>query len=330
MDELFTWLSDAFSWAAGAIGALIGVIGAFASGFVDEGPTVYNGYVEANYVYVAATNPGRLKGLIAEEGQTVTEGQMLFSLDDDQYRASLSAAIAQQKAAEASWRNLETGSRAEETDVIKASLKQAEASLELARTTLDRTLKLKGNGLVPDSRVDSAQAQFDTANATVAQLQAQLAVAELPARPEQLAAAKANYEAATANVEAVRVQLDDRTVDSPIGGVVDRVYFKSGEVVGIGSPVLSILPPGELKVEFFLPETERNRFRIGDILAVTCDSCADGLTATISYLASEPQHTPPIIYSRDERKRLVFMAEARIDESVSLLPGQPVTMAVPQ
>ena len=183
---------------------------------------------------------------------------------------------------------------------------------------------------MPDSRVDSAQAQFDTAKATVAQLQAQLAVAELPARPEQLAAAKANYEAATANVEAVRVQLEDRTVDSPIGGVVDRVYFKSGEVVGIGSPVLSILPPGELKVEFFLPETERNRFRIGDILAVTCDSCADGLTATISYLASEPQHTPPIIYSRDERKRLVFMAEARIDESVSLLPGQPVTMAVPQ
>ena len=102
MDELLSWLGDAFSWAAGAIGALIGVIGAFASGFVDEGPTVYNGYVEANYVYVAATNPGRLKGLIAEEGQTVTEGQMLFSLDDDQYRASLSAAIAQQKAAEAS------------------------------------------------------------------------------------------------------------------------------------------------------------------------------------------------------------------------------------
>ncbi|MBU1174976.1 MAG: HlyD family efflux transporter periplasmic adaptor subunit [Alphaproteobacteria bacterium] len=325
-----TWFGEAFAWTMAALGVLIGMVGAFAASFVESGPPVYNGYVEANYVYVAATNPGRLRDIAADEGQTVTQGQTLFSLDDDQYRAALSAAVAQQKAAEASWRNLETGSRSEETDVIKASLKQAEANLELARTTLDRTLKLKQSGLVPDSRVDSAQAQFDTTSATLAQLQAQLAVAELPARPEQLEAAKANYEAAAANVELAQVQLDDRTVDSPVGGVVDRVYYKAGEVVGTGSPVLSILPPGELKVEFFLPETERNRFRIGDILDVTCDSCADELTATISYLASDPQHTPPIIYSRDERKRLVFMAEARIDESVSLLPGQPVTMKVPE
>ena len=330
MDAAFSWLGEAFAWTLAALGALAGMISAFASGFVETGPAVYNGYVEANYVYVAATNPGRIKDIGAEEGATVTPGQALFALDDDQYRAVLSAAIAQQAAAEATWRNLETGSRSEEIDVIRASLKQAEASQALAQTTLDRTLKLKERGLVSDSQVDSAQAQLDTANASVAQLQAQLTVAELPARPEQLAAAKANYEAATANVEAAEVQLEDRTVDSPVGGVIDRVYYKSGEVVGIGSPVLSILPPGELKVEFFLPETERNLFRIGDVLALTCDSCGPGLTATISYLASQPQHTPPIIYSRDERKRLVFMAEAMIDESVSLLPGQPVSMKVPE
>ena len=330
MNAAFSWLGEVFAWTLAALGALIGMASAFASGFIDAGPTVYNGYVEANYVYVAATNPGRIKDIDTDEGATVTQGQALFALDDDQYRAVLSAAIAQQAAAEASWRNLETGSRSEEIDVIRASLKQAEASQALAKTTLDRTLKLKQGGLVPDSQVDSAQAQLDTANASVAQLQAQLAVAELPARPEQLTAAKANYEAAAANVEAAKAQLADRTVAAPVGGVVDRVYYKSGEVVGIGSPVLSILPPGELKVEFFLPETERNRFRIGDIMTVTCDSCATGLTATISYLASQPQHTPPIIYSREERKRLVFLAEAMIDESVSLLPGQPVTMKVPE
>lgn len=330
MDEFLGFLSDAFNWTMGALGALAGMVGALASGFVADTTQVYNGYIEANYVYVAATYAGRLKGISTDEGRTVTAGQILFSLDDDQYRAALSAAIAQKAAAEATWRDLETGSRSEEIDVTRASLRQAEASQVLAKTTLERTLKLKQSGLVPDSQVDTAQAQLDTTTANVAQLQAQLAVAELPARPEKLAAAKANYDAAVANVEVAQVQLDDRTVESPVGGVVDRVYYKTGEVVSTGSPILSILPPGELKVEFFIPETDRNRFRIGDILDLTCDSCVDGLTATISYMASQPQNTPPIIYSRDERRRLVFMAEARIDEDVSLLPGQPVSMKVPE
>lgn len=329
-DAAMAWMGDVFSWIVWAVGALLAMTSAFLAGFAEHGPAVYNGYVEANYVYVAATNPGRIHAITTQEGQTVTKDQMLFSLDDDQYRAALSAAVAQRAAAEASWRNLETGSRSEEIDVIRASLAQAETSRDLARTTLDRVMKLKESGLVPDSRVDEARAHLDTANASVAQLRAQLSVAELPARPEQLAAAKANYDAAAANVEAARVNLDDRTVESPVGGVIDRVFYRNGEVVGVGAPVLSILPPGELKVEFFIPEPDRNLFRIGDILELTCDNCPDGLTATISYLASQPQNTPPIIYSRDERKRLVFLAEAMIDADTSLLPGQPVSMKVPE
>ncbi len=330
IDAALAWMGDAFHWIVWAGGALAAMVSALIAGFTEHGPPVYNGYVEANYVYVAATNPGRINAIPTLEGQTVTKGQMLFSLDDDHYRAALSAAIAQRAAAEASWRNLETGSRSEETDVIKASLKQAEASQALAKTTLERIMKLKQSGLVPDSKVDEARAQLDTSNASVAQLKAQLTVAELPARPEQLAAAKANVDAAVANVEAARVNLDDRTVESPVGGVIDRVFYRNGEVVGIGAPVLSILPPGELKVEFFIPEPDRNLFRIGDILDLSCDNCPDGLTATISYLASQPQNTPPIIYSRDERKRLVFLAEAMVDADISLLPGQPVSMKVPE
>jgi len=330
VDAVLSFLGSAVSWIVWAVAALTATASAFVAGFSEHGPPTYNGYVEANYVYVAATNPGRIKAIPTLEGQTVTKGQMLFSLDDDQYRAALSAAVAQRAAAEASWRNLETGSRSEEIDVIKASLKQAEASQELAKTTLDRIMKLKQSGLVPDSKVDEARAQLDTSNASVAQLQAQLTVAELPARPEQLAAAEANYDAAVANVEAAKVNLDDRTVESPVGGVVDRVFYRNGEVVGVGAPVLSILPPGELKIEFFIPEPDRNLFRIGDVLDLSCDNCPDGLSATISYLASQPQNTPPIIYSRDERRRLVFLAEAMIDADASLLPGQPVSMTVPE
>lgn len=316
-------MSEVIAWIMGVVAAII-------PGFAEPPEPVYNGYVEANYVYVAATNPGRLTEIKAKEGDKVEAGDLLFALDDSQYRAALSAAIAQQAAAEASWRNLETGSRVEETDVIRASLKQAEANQSLAKTTLERSLKLQSSGLVPDSQVDNNRANLEAANAAVAQLKAQLEVAELPARPEQLAAAKANYDAATANVESAKVQLEERTVEAPVKGRIDRVYYRSGEVVGIGSSVMSVLPPGELKVEFFIPEPARAEWHVGDMLDLTCDGCPEGLTGTISYLASEPQNTPPIIFSRDERGRLVFMAEAKIADGSGLMPGQPVSMRVPQ
>ncbi len=330
MAEFLTWVGDAFTWTMGALAALAGMAGAFASGFVAPGETVFNGYIEADYVYIAATNAGRINDISIDEGQTVTAGQILFTLDDDQYRASLSAARAQQAAAEATWKNLETGSRFEEIAVTRASLAEAEANQVLAKSTLERNLKLQKNGLVPEATVDSARAAYETASAAVTQLQAKLTVQELPARPEELAAAKANFDAAVANVDFARVQLDERTVASPVGGVVDRVYYRSGEVVTIGSPVLSILPPSKVKVEFYIPEPVRNQYRIGDVLMVTCDSCTHDMTATITYLASQPQNTPPIIYSRDERRRLVFLAEAKLDDGVSLLPGQPVSMKVPE
>jgi len=316
-------MNEIISWITGLLAVLIPGIGAAPE-------PVYNGYVEANYVYAAATNPGRLTEITVKEGDTVAAGDLLFALDDDQYRAALKATIAQQAASEATWRNLKTGSRVEETDVIRASLKQAEANQALAETTLERSLKLQRNGLVPDAQVDSNRAQFEAANASVAQLKAQLAVADLPARPEQLAAAKANYDAATANMQSAKVQFEDRKVEAPVGGKVDRVFYRSGEVVGVGSPVVSILPPDELKVEFFVPEAERATLHVGDRLDLSCDGCADGLTGTVSYLASKPQNTPPIIFSRDERGRLVFMAEAKIADGSELLPGQPVSMKVPE
>ena len=90
-------------------------------------------------------------------------------------------------------------------------------------------------------------------------------------------------------------------------------------------PVVAILPEGALKVKFYLPEGVRQEFALGDRLKVSCDGCPAGLTATVSWFASDPQFTPPVIYSRDERQRLSFLAEAVLDTGV-LHPGQPVTL----
>lgn len=312
-------MNEFFAWVFGFFAAILP-----AHGPVND----FHGYVEADYVYVSPASAGRIETIAVSEGDQVAAGDLLFALETDQYEAALRAAEARVEAARANRDNLMTGSREAEIEVIRASLANAEANQHLAQQTLDRSLQLLDRDLVAPAKVDADRASLEAANAQVAQLRAQLEVAELPARDAQQVSAEATVEAAIADADKAREDLTDRTVIAPAGGLVDNVYYRAGEVAATGSPVIALLPPGELKARFFIPETERARFAIGDELAVSCDNCADGITATVTYMASDPQHTPPIIYSRDERSRLVFMAEALIDGDAQLLPGQPVTVSI--
>ncbi len=100
-------------------------------------------------------------------------------------------------------------------------------------------------------------------------------------------------------------------------------------MVAAGTPVISILPTGRRKVLFFVAEGARAGLGLGTVLAVSCDGCPAGLVAEVTRIAAEPQYTAPIIYSRDERARLTYRAEARLGEGAALLPGQPVSLARP-
>ena len=307
-------------------GWLMAILTALFPGFGEPAEPVYNGYIEGNFVYAAASSPGRILSIAVEEGDKVFEGQLLFKLDDTRQLAALHAAQAHVAEARANLENLRTGSREAEIEVIRASLARAEANRNLARTTLQRSEQLLERGLVPPAQVDADRARLEEADAQVAQLRAQLKVAELPAREARLVAAQATLEAARAEAERARSELDERLVLAPVTGLVDKVFFDEGEVTGTGAPAVAILPPGALKVLFFIPEPERAEFAIGQKLALGCDACPEGLRAEITRLASDPQYTPPIIYSRDERARLVFRAEGRLLGEAPLLPGQPVTL----
>lgn len=287
---------------------------------------LYAGYAEAEFVYVAPTMSRRITEMTVAEGDWVAAGDLLFRMDAISQTAALRAAEARQKVAEANLRNLETGSRAEEIDVIRASLVQAEAELSLAESNLVRSKSLFERDIVTTTRVENDQAALERAQAHVTELRARLDVAELPARNEQIIAAQATLDAASAEVDLARATLDDLTVYAPQSGLVESVFFGEGEVAGAGTPVLNILPPGEIKIIFYIPETERLDFGIGSRLVLTCDGCSGNDWVTITRLASDPQYTPPIIYSREERARLVFRAEAVIDRDLGLLPGQPVTL----
>jgi len=296
-------------------------------GFGGDGVPSYNGYAEGDYVYAAPAAAGRIAQLDAVEGMQVHKGDLLFRLENSQQVAALNAAKANAAVAQANLENLSTGSRLPEIDVIRATLDQARADQTLAASTLARTQQLRASGAVSQAKVDVDQASYDSATAHVAQLEAQLKVAELPARNAQRIAAEASHTAALAQEAGAQSALSDRTVDAPVGGLVDRVFYDLGEVAGAGAPVVAILPPNALKALFFVPEPDRAQIKLGEVFNVSCTGCASGITAKVTRMASSPQYTPPIIYSREERARLVFRVEARVNNAQGLLPGQPLTLS---
>ncbi|MEQ1770444.1 MAG: HlyD family efflux transporter periplasmic adaptor subunit [Devosia sp.] len=296
-------------------------------GFGQPAVPVWNGYVEADYVYVSAASAGRIASIAVGEGAAVSRGQVLFTLDAGQQQALLAAAEARVAAAQANLDNLLTGSRSEEVDVIRASLEKARADLSLATQSLARTQRLFDQGLAPEAQLDQARAALASAQAMVSQLEAQLKVAVLPARDAQQISAEAMLAAAKADAERAKADLTDRTVTSPADGKIERLYFDAGEVAGAGVSVLSLSGAETIRIKFYVNEADRTDFALGQRVALSCDGCADGLTAMIDYFASDPQFTPPILYSRDERSRLVFLTEAAVDQQTGLLPGQPVSIS---
>lgn len=304
---------------------LEGLFGTILAIFSPAAPAGFTGYIEANYVYVAPISAGRIAEISVSEGQSVQQGALLVTLDQSQQRTLLQAAEARVVAARATLDNLATGSRSEELDVIRASLGKAQADLVLARTNLTRSEQLEKSGTVSSAKVEVDRNAVMTAEAAVSQFTAQLAVAELPARSAQQVAAEANLAAAEADAERAKLDLADRLVQAPRAGVVDRLYYAAGEVAATGTPIAAILPADALEARFFVPEAARSGLRVGQSVTVTCTGCAN-LPAIVVHIASEPQTTPPVIYSTEERSRLVYLVEARLDGDTSLQPGQPVTV----
>ena len=299
---------------------------AFIPGMGQPGVPSWNGYVEDDYVYAAAASTGQIASIPVTEGQLVKKGDVLFVLESSQQQAQVDAAKAQADAAQASLANLQSGSRPEEIAVIETQLQKAQADLALAQQTLSRALDLNRKGNAPQSDVDNATSAVESATSAVSTLKAQIAVARLPARDAQQVAAQANFAAAKATADAAKATLDDRTVTAPEDARIEKLFFKVGEVASAGTPVASLSGAEAMKIIFYLNETDRQQFALGDTVSVTCDGCTTGLTATISHFASDPQFTPPIIYSRDERNRLVFETEAVLTQQNGILPGQPVTI----
>jgi HlyD family secretion protein len=207
-----------------------------------------------------------------------------------------------------------------------ATLAAAQFSAEEAERDMERQKKLMQKGTVSKSKFDQVRTSFDVAKAKVEELKANLAYAKLPARKDEIAAAQATVKQANATLESAQWRLKKRTLKASQSGIVVDVIRNLGEVAGPQAPILQILPDGGTKLRLYIPEKRLASIKIGTQLSVECDACADNILARISYISDGPEFTPPVIYSLQNRQKLVYLIEAKLATESSLKPGQIVSV----
>ena len=228
----------------------------------DPNSTNYQGWIEADFVFVGPDESGRIETLAVREGDLVAAGAPLFTVDGDLQRAEAGA---------------------------------AEAALINARQAFERANELL-------KTKTGSQKAFDDAQAALRE--------------------------AEARVNSAQTRLARRRVSSPAAGSIHQIYYRPGEMVPTGRPVMALLPPGNLKVRFYVPEAVLPKIATGESVTVRCDGCPHDITARIDFIARAAEFTPPVIYSLEERSKLVFLVEARPTRPDLVRVGQPVTVAL--
>jgi HlyD family secretion protein len=293
-------------------------------------PPGYQGYVEGEFVNVAAPISGRLDQLAVKRGDQVAANARLYALEAVSEAAAQRQAAEQVKAAEAQLADLKQGRRPPEQDVTRAQLAQAQVDEKRAATQLARDEAQFRIGGIARAQLDDSRSAYAVAQARVAQLGSELTVAQLGSRGEQVKAQAAQVEAARAALAQATWKLDQKSVHAMQAGRVFDTLYREGEWVAAGGPVVRMLPPGNVKVRFFVPQSIVGTLAIGRAVAIRCAGCGDDIPGTLTYVSAEAEYTPPVIYSNETKSKLVFMVEARPapENAGRLHPGQPVSVLV--
>lgn len=274
-----------------------------------------SGYIEGESLFLAAPVAGTVGSITAQEGQRVPAGALLFTIDP----ATLSAQGEQARAQVLEART-QIAAAAANAEQAEAEATAAGADADRARRDLNRLLAVRRDdpAAVAGKDIDVAQAALRKANA---RLNAARQTAQ--ARRAQIAAARAQESQARGGEREVAIRVGQLAPPAPVAARVEEVFYRPGEWVAANQPVVSLLPDDRVKLRFFVPEQQVARYRPGRTVRFSCDGCQPA-TARISYVSPRPEFTPPVIFSRDSRDRMVFMVEARPANAAKLMPGLPV------
>ncbi|TCV86400.1 HlyD family secretion protein [Sulfurirhabdus autotrophica] len=291
---------------------------------------VYQGYAEGEFLRVAAPYAGSLIALNVQRGNQVQKSAPIFVLEQENEKAARMEAEERLHRTEFQLENLRKGKRPSELAAIRAQRDQVQASLKQSEQDFRRDEKLAATGFISQQKLEAGRTALISNRARIAELNAQLATAQLSARSDEIRAAESDVAAAQATLKQAEWKLAQKSITSPATGLVQDTLYVKGEWVPAGSPVVSLLPPENIKVRFFVTENTLGSLHLSQKVKISCDSCGPAIAAVISYISPQAEYTPPVIYSKENRSKLVFLIEARTSpaDAVKLHPGQPVDVVL--
>ena len=290
----------------------------------------WQGYVEGEFVLLASPYAGQLQKLYVRRGDAIEAGKPVFALEQENERAQRLEAEEVLKNAQAKLANLQVAKRPTEIATVQAQLEQARAARALAKTQLDQQERLFREGFTSQVVLDQARTAYKQSVGRVAEMESQLRTAQLPlGRDAEREGAEREVKAAQASLAQAAWRLEQKSVAAPVSALVQDTFFVEGEWVPAGRPVASLLPPATVKARFYVAETAVGSLSPGQSVEIRCDGCGAPVAAKITYLSSQAEYTPPVLYTREQRGKLLFLVEARpsLTDAARLRPGQPIDVA---
>ena len=309
--------------------AALAVVAWLLLGRGEPAPEQWQGYAEADFVKIGPTQQGLLTAVHVARGDRIVKGAPLFDQDDAADRAAVDQSAKLLQQAKDQLGNLRGPDKPTEIAQAEANLRDATAARDKVQADFQRNQTLLASGAATAQIVDQERADLASAEAKIAAFQAALQQTRASlGRPDEITAQASGVEAAQAALAQARWRLAQRAVISPVAGVVADVVAEPGETLEAGAPVVSLLPPENIFIRFFVPEPSLAHVHPGDAVGLACDGCPPDLTGVVSFIAPQAEYTPPFIYSDSTRSKFVFLAEARPKREQAALfnPGQPVTV----
>ncbi len=295
------------------------------------GPQPYQGYIEGEYVYIASPIGGTLEDLAVRRGQWISHKDLLFRLDETLEAAGLQAAQAELGQAQNRLADLQKGLRDSEIKAIAAGLASARLRHQLAEKEYKRRVDLYKRRAISREELDKARTEFEVVQEQIREIEANLETARLGARTDEIRAAQDQVTAAQARLAQAHWQVAQKTQTAPLTGQVFDTFFLAGEWVAAGQPVLALLSPEAIKIRFFVPQPRVGALRLGQPVTISYDGLQTPISAQVTYISPQVEYTPPIIYSSQQRAKLVFLIEAvptDLNTARHLHPGQPVDVMI--